>query len=110
MIKVIQPGLQTTVQDIGRIGYYEVGMPPSGAMDTYALKVSNLLVGNDEDAAGLEITYMGPKLQFESDTVIAVTGGESPPKINDEAVGTGETIQGKAADGVSFGLVKSGAR
>lgn len=110
MIKVIQPGLQTTVQDIGRIGYYEVGMPPSGAMDKYALKVSNLLVGNDENAAGLEITYMGPKLKFENDAVIAVTGGEIPPKINDEPVGMWETIAVSAGDVLSFDFVKGGVR
>lgn len=110
MIKVIQPGLQTTVQDIGRIGHYEVGMPPSGAMDKYALKVSNLLVGNDENAAGLEITYMGPKLKFEKDAVIAVTGGEIPPKVNDETVGMWETIAVKAGDILSFDFVKGGAR
>jgi biotin-dependent carboxylase-like uncharacterized protein len=110
MIKVIQPGLQTTVQDLGRIGHYEVGMPPSGAMDTYALKVSNLLVGNDEDAAGLEITYMGPKLKFEADTLIAITGGEIPPKINDKPAGMWETLSVKAGDILSFDFVKSGAR
>ena len=62
MIKVLEPGLQTTVQDDGRVGFYETGMPPSGAVDQYSYAVSNLLVGNKEGTAALEITYMGPKL------------------------------------------------
>ncbi|HIV73827.1 MAG TPA: biotin-dependent carboxyltransferase family protein [Candidatus Pseudogracilibacillus intestinigallinarum] len=110
MIKVLQPGLQTTVQDIGRIGHYEVGMPPSGAMDKYAFTTSNLLVGNDENSAVLEITYMGPKLQFEEDAVIAITGGEIPPKINDEPVAMWETLEIKGGDVLSFDFVKGGAR
>lgn len=110
MIKVIQPGLQTTVQDIGRIGHYEIGMPPSGAMDKYSFIVSNLLVGNDENAAVLEITYMGPKLEFQKDTVIAVTGGEIPPKINDEVIEMWSSVAVKAGDILSFDFVKSGAR
>lgn len=110
MIKVIQPGLQTTVQDKGRIGYYEVGMPPSGVMDKYSFVISNLLVGNDENAAVLEITYMGPVLEFGADTTISVTGGHIPPKINGEAVPMWEAIAVKAGDELSFDFVKEGAR
>lgn len=110
MITVISPGLQTTVQDGGRIGYYEVGMPPSGAMDQYSYTVANLLVGNDESAAVLEITYMGPVLEFKSDTVIAITGGEIPPSVNGEAVAMWETIAIRAGDKLSFDFVKGGAR
>ncbi len=80
MIKVLNPGIETTVQDIGRIGFYEIGMPPSGAMDKYSFRVANLLVGNDENAAVLEATYMGPELHFLQDTVISITGGEIPQK------------------------------
>lgn len=110
MIHVISPGLQTTVQDFGRIGYYEVGMPPSGAMDKYSYAVSNLLVGNNESAAVLEITYMGPVLEFKTDAVIALTGGEIPPKVNDESVPMWEAISIKAGDKLSFDFVKQGAR
>lgn len=110
MIKVMSPGLQTTVQDNGRIGYYEVGMPPSGAMDKYSLTVGNLLVGNDENAAALEITYMGPVLQFQEDAIIALTGGEIPPKINGQPVPMWETLSVKAGDELSFDFVKQGAR
>ncbi|RST72715.1 biotin-dependent carboxyltransferase [Siminovitchia acidinfaciens] len=110
MIKVKNPGLQTTVQDVGRIGHYEVGMPPSGAMDKYSYAAGNLLVGNNDGAASLEITYMGPVLEFEQDAVIALTGGEIPPKINGESVPMWQTLQIKAGDTLSFDFVKGGAR
>ena len=110
MIHVINPGLQTTVQDRGRIGHYEVGMPPSGAMDKYSYTVSNLLVGNNESAATLEITYLGPSLEFQEDAVIALTGGEIPPKINGKPVPMWETLAVKAGDELSFDFVKQGAR
>lgn len=110
MIKVLKPGLQTTVQDQGRIGFYEIGMPPSGAMDQYSFTVANMLVGNHKNAAVLEITYMGPELEFQQDSVIAITGGEIPPKINGESVPLWSTIQVKSGDVLSFDFVKSGAR
>lgn len=110
MIKVLKPGLQTTVQDRGRIGYYEIGMPPSGAMDQYAFNIANRLVGNKENAAVLEITYMGPELEFQQDAVIAITGGEIPPKINGVSVPLWSTIEVQAGDVLSFDFVKSGAR
>jgi biotin-dependent carboxylase-like uncharacterized protein len=110
MIKVLKPGLQTTVQDKGRIGYYEIGMPPSGAMDKFAFTVANLLVGNHPNAAVLEITYMGPVLQFERAMRISVTGGNIPPKINGQPVPMWETLQVKEGDVLSFDLVRSGAR
>jgi allophanate hydrolase subunit 2 len=59
-IKVQSPGLLTTVQDTGRLGEYAIGMPPSGAMDVFSYQIGNYLVGNEEGAAGLEITYLGP--------------------------------------------------
>lgn len=110
MIRVISPGLQTTVQDTGRIGHYEVGMPPSGAMDQFSYQVGNLLVGNKENAAGLEITYLGPELAFEEDAVIAITGGEIPPKINGEHVPMWEALAVKSGDVLSFDFLKQGAR
>lgn len=110
MIKVLKPGLQTTVQDRGRIGFYEIGMPPSGAMDKYAFTVANLLVGNQLNAAVLEITYMGPVLQFGKAMRISLTGGEIPPKVNGDAVPMWETLEVKEGDVLSFDIVKSGAR
>lgn len=110
MIKVINSGLETTVQDNGRIGFYEVGMPPSGAMDKYSYTVGNILVGNNENAASLEITYMGPELEFYEDALIAITGGEMPPKINGESVPMWETLEIKEGDKLSFDFIQQGAR
>jgi biotin-dependent carboxylase-like uncharacterized protein len=109
-IKVEQPGLLTTVQDTGRFGKYDIGMPPSGAMDVFSYQVGNYLVGNEEGAAGLEITYWGPRLEFTEDAVIAITGAEMPPKINDEAAATWEALKVEAGDVLSFEYLKSGAR
>ena len=75
-IRVRQPGLLTTVQDTGRFGEYALGMPPSGAMDVFSYQVGNYLVGNEDGAAGLEMTYLGPELEFTEDAVIAITGAE----------------------------------
>ena len=67
-IEVLKPGLSTTVQDRGRIGYYDVGIPPSGALDQYSLLAANLLVGNADEVAALECVYLGPKLRFTAPT------------------------------------------
>lgn len=81
-VKVIKPGLSTTVQDLGRPGYYSIGIPLSGGMDRLALKAANLLVGNKEGAAVLEAVFMGPELQFTEETIVAVTGADMPPRVN----------------------------
>ena len=109
-IKVRQPGLLTTVQDTGRFGQYDIGMPPSGAMDVFSYQVGNYLVGNEEGAAGLEITYFGPEIEFTQDAVIAITGAELPPKINGERAATWETLAVEEGDVLSFDYLKSGAR
>ena len=109
-IRVKSPGLLTTVQDTGRFGEYAIGMPPSGAMDVFSYQVGNYLVGNEEGAAGLEITYFGPELEFTEDAVIAVTGAEMPPKVNGEEAATWEALQVKEGDVLSFDYLKNGAR
>ncbi|WP_394375868.1 urea carboxylase [Stutzerimonas frequens] len=83
-VEVITAGTQTTVQDFpGRLGYWAVGVPPSGPMDNRALRLGNALLGNPADAAGLEITMSGPILRFNTDAVVAVTGAEIPVKLDD---------------------------
>jgi biotin-dependent carboxylase-like uncharacterized protein len=109
-IRVRQPGLLTTVQDTGRFGEYALGMPPSGAMDVFSYQVGNYLVGNEDGAAGLEMTYLGPQLEFTEDAVIAITGAEMPPKINGEEAPTWEVIAVESGDVLSFDYLKSGAR
>jgi biotin-dependent carboxylase-like uncharacterized protein len=109
-IRVGQPGLLSTVQDAGRFGEYALGMPPSGAMDLFSYQVGNFLVGNEEDAAGLELTYFGPELTFTEDAVIAITGAEMPPKINGEEVATWEAFAVSSGDVLTFDYLRSGAR
>lgn len=82
IIEVREPGLFTTVQDLGRYGYQRYGVPVSGALDLFALRVANILVGNREGVAGLEVTWLGPKLRFLADTVIALTGADLGPQLN----------------------------
>lgn len=73
-IKVLTPGLSTSVQDGGREGFYHLGIPPSGALDRTGLVTANLLVGNHPFDAALECTLLGPELLFEQDTLFAVSG------------------------------------
>jgi len=108
--EVIQPGSLTTVQDLGRFGYQQYGVPVAGAMDNYALRIANLLTGNSEDAAALEITLMGLKLRMLADTVIAVTGGDLSSKINNYLLPMWQSIAVKAGDIISFGWAKTGCR
>src|SRR5208283_5387777 len=74
-IRVLKPGVFTTVQDRGRYGYAHLGISPAGAADSLSLRIANLLVGNDEYAPALEMTLLGATLQFEADAVIAICGG-----------------------------------
>ena len=76
MIRVLRPGLQTSVQDHGRYGLQHIGLCPGGAMDPIALALANALVGNPGNEAALEITVIGPELEFESETLVAVCGAE----------------------------------
>jgi biotin-dependent carboxylase-like uncharacterized protein len=109
-IKVVKPGLSTTVQDLGRPGYYHIGIPLSGAMDTYALRAANLLVGNDEGAAGLEVAFLGPELEFTADATVAVTGAELTPKVDGAEQATWTSFAVKKGQNLSFAFLKSGAR
>lgn len=109
-IEVKAPGLATTVQDLGRPGYYHLGIPLSGAMDRFALRVANMLVGNDEGAACLECVFMGPELEFTTDATIAVTGAELAPKVDGEARETWTSFRIKAGQVLSFDFLKAGAR
>ncbi|NCY03670.1 MAG: 5-oxoprolinase subunit PxpB, partial [Planctomycetia bacterium] len=77
-ITVVQPGLFTTIQDLGRPGYRAAGVPLSGAADRVSLRLANLLVGNPEDAAVIECTLLGPTLRFERDSLVALVGGAFP--------------------------------
>lgn len=86
IITVLQPGLMTTIQDLGRFGFQRYGVITSGAMDSFAFRMGNLLVGNPEGAAAFEMTLTGAKLQFAQESLIAVTGQGMEPRINEESV------------------------
>src|SRR6478672_4271478 len=109
-VNVIKPGLSTTVQDLGRPGYYNIGIPLSGGMDRLALKAANLLVGNKEGAAVLEAVFMGPELQFTEDATVAVTGAELPPRVNGDAREPWTSFKVKKGQTLSFDFLKKGAR
>src|SRR6185437_6672317 len=109
-IKVVKPGLSTTVQDLGRPVYYHIGIPLSGGMDRFALRVANMLVGNAEDAAVLEAAFLGPELEFTADATVAVTGAELPPKLDGVECATWTSLAVKKGQRLSFGFLKAGAR
>jgi biotin-dependent carboxylase-like uncharacterized protein len=109
-IKVLHHGLSTTVQDLGRPGYFHLGIPIGGAMDRYAMRAANLLVGNGEGDAGLEAVFMGPKLEFEDDALVAVTGADMPAKIDGVGQPGWTALRIRAGQVLSFDFLKSGAR
>lgn len=110
LCRVIKPGLSTTVQDLGRCGFQRYGVPFSGAMDDYAFTAANLLVGNKPNDACLEITLLGPELEFLNETQIAITGATLSPTINGEKVASWRTLQICRGDVLSFGRSQSGCR
>lgn len=104
--EVISAGTQTTVQDFpGRLGYWAVGVPPSGPMDNRALRLGNALLGNPEDAAGLEITMSGPILRFNTEAVVAITGAEIPVKLDDAPQPMCTAILIKAGSTLAMGTI-----
>ena len=109
-INVISAGIMTTIQDLGRPGYYHLGIPIGGAMDRLALRAANLLVGNDEGAAGLEAAFLGPELEFTEDAVVAICGAELPPRIDGEEQSTWTALSVRKGQVLSFGFLKAGAR
>lgn len=109
-IKVVNPGLATTVQDLGRPGYFHLGIPLSGAMDRFSLRAANLLVGNEEADACLEAVFMGPELEFTKDATIAITGAAMPIKVDGNEKEGWASIQIKAGQILSFDYLQSGAR
>lgn len=110
MIRVHDGGVSTTVQDRGRFGLYHLGMPPSGALDDFSFRAANLLVGNDENAAVLEATLNGPTLEFEHETVVAITGADLPPQLDGEDQPTWTSLLVRPGQVLSFDFLKAGAR
>ncbi|AOY76500.1 biotin-dependent carboxyltransferase family protein [Clostridium formicaceticum] len=109
-ISIVKPGLMTTIQDQGRIGYQHFGMPVAGAMDVYSLQLANLLVGNHRFEAALEITLMGPEISFHDTRAVAITGGEISATINDRPVSMYETLYLQKGDTLKLGNISVGCR
>ena len=107
---VLNPGVLTTVQDFGRIGYQQFGVSVSGAMDPRAMRFANLLVGNPENEAVLECTMLGPQLQFDETTIIAVTGGNLGPTLDGQPLKTYCAYKVNAGQTLRFAGLRSGCR
>ena len=98
------------MQDLGRTGFRQFGVSTSGALDSFALRVANLLVGNDEGAAGLEITLGGLQLRFEDERIVAWCGGEFDVQIGSRALPAGHVAHLQAGDELKFGRAQIGCR
>ncbi|MBC9796336.1 biotin-dependent carboxyltransferase family protein [Sinomicrobium weinanense] len=110
MIKVLKPGFYTSVQDAGRTGYRDMGVPVSGAMDLFSATLANRLLNNDDNAAVLETTMTGPDLEFTEPTHIVVTGAEMQPAVNDAKIPYNRVIKINSGDVLSFGKLQRGFR
>lgn len=109
-LKIVKSGLATTIQDLGRPGYFHLGIPEGGAMDRLAMRAANMLVGNSEDAAGLEAVFMGPEIEFTKKASVAVTGAELPVLVDGEPRETWTSFTVKPGQVLSFGFLQAGAR
>ncbi|WP_462411165.1 5-oxoprolinase subunit C family protein [Neobacillus sp. Marseille-QA0830] len=110
LFKVIKPGLQTTVQDLGRFGCQQYGISPSGAMDPYSMQISNILVGNLPGEAVLEVSLIGPELLACTDLEAAVCGGEFSVTVDGSDVSMWKSFLWRKGQTLSFGTCKRGAR
>jgi antagonist of KipI len=110
LIEVRAPGLLTTVQDLGREGFGPMGVSPSGAADAVALRVGNRLAGNAEGAAGLEMTLLGGSFFFREAAVVALTGSDFAPTLDDERVETWSSVEIRAGQTLQIGPTRAGAR
>jgi antagonist of KipI len=109
-IRVIRPGLHTTVQDLGRWGFQAQGVPVSGAMDSYAHRLANRLVGNRDDSATLEVTLAGADLLFDDPRAVAVTGATFDLELDGQVVPPHAAFDVRAGSVLRFGARRNGAR
>lgn len=109
-IRVLKPGLSTTVQDRGRYGYAHLGISPCGAADALSLRIANIVVGNDEFAPALEMALLGATLEFDQRAIVAVSGGACDCKVGRYRVPTNTAIEVPAGGVLQCGSTSSGAR
>ena len=109
-IRVIQPGVQTTVQDLGRFGYQQYGVPVAGAMDPHSMKLANILLDNDPGEAVLEITIMGPQLLFEEANYVALTGGDLGATLDGQPMPRYQAVLIQPGQTLRFRGLRNGCR
>ena len=109
-ITVLNPGLLTTVQDQGRIGYQQFGVSVSGVMDPRSAALANILAGNGQEEAVLECTMLGPQLRFDRANVIAITGGDLGPTLDGQPVPGYTAVAVRAGQVLRFTAPKTGCR
>jgi antagonist of KipI len=107
---VVRPGMLTTVQDLGRWGWQDRGVPVAGPMDAYSHRLANVLLGNPDDAAALEVTLIGPELKADEDTVCVVTGARFDATVNGQAADVSRPFVVAAGQRVRFEARHAGAR
>lgn len=110
MIRVLKPGLLTTVQDLGRVGYQQYGVVVGGALDNFAARVANLVVGNDENAALLEMAQTGAELSFDAETLLAWNGGDFEATVGGQPLPRDRAVRVGPGEVVSFGVARRGWR
>jgi biotin-dependent carboxylase-like uncharacterized protein len=110
MIKVLNPGFYSTIQDSGRKGFQQYGVPYSGVMDAYSAALANHVLGNDENAAVIEMTMTGAKLQFHCVTNICISGADMTPTLNGIQIQLNKSIEIQSEDVLSFGKLNKGFR
>ncbi|MDY0404952.1 biotin-dependent carboxyltransferase family protein [Virgibacillus sp. 179-BFC.A HS] len=110
MINIQKPGLLTSIQDEGRIGYQQFGIGTSGAMDQLSFRLANWLVGNEGNEAVLEITMLGPTIAFEADALIAICGADLSPAVGKQKLQNGRTFFVRKGSVLRFGTCRSGCR
>ena len=110
MIEIIKSGLYSTIQDLGRFGHENYGVPISGSMDQFSSILSNKLLGNKDNDAVMEITMTGPVLKFLDETKICITGADISPSINDNPMNINQVYEINKGDLLKFGKLKYGLR
>ena len=110
MIKVISKGLYTTIQDKGRFGYRNIGVPSSGYMDSESAETANLIINNPKDNPLIEATLIGPTLEFKKSAVICITGGEFSPSLNDIKISSYSAIEVNKGDILKINNSSIGSR
>lgn len=110
MIKVISKGLYTTIQDKGRFGYRNIGVPSSGYMDSESAETANLIINNPKDNPLIEVTLIGPTLEFKKSAVICITGGEFSPTLNDIKISSYSAIEVNKGDILKINNSSIGSR